>query len=328
LEVILVVAQSGLQLMDAGGQGINPLLLLSIIHPKVRRLILVQVGTFSFPIECLFEIPQLSVTMAELLLIPGYKRDAACFDNDTCMDLKKRKLDQMKEDECPGSPVPSLYSESSTSSEDVEDVPSEPRKRRKAGNSRRVCFDLKPSTKNLNPSINVYDMHDDVTVDEIWWSKSDLKNIMRREGRLVLDLKLSPVNSAACVASSLKRSINEAFKKCVNEPSAVSQDCPIFEFIKDDFVGETHRRAACHSKDSLTTTRGLERYVAPILGAHRQMVVKSLLVSQRQLEGIDPSLRTQVLGARYEHMCKVAANFAVVMARCDAELASGTTCYQ
>jgi hypothetical protein len=292
-------------------------------------------GLFDFQPSSWFEIPQLSSTMADLLLFLSCSRDKdeACFEKDASIDLNKRTFDQStRDDECPASPVPSLYSESSTSSDDCQDVPSAPRKRRKDGSARRVCFDLHPSTKNLHASLNLYDIHDDVTVDEIWWSKSDLKNIMKREGRLVLGLKFSPVNSSACIASSLKRSINEAFKKCVNEPSAVSQDCPIFEFMNDASLGEKNRRTAvatnaCHGHDILTTTRGLERYVAPILGAHREMVVKSLLDTQRQLEGYDPNLRTQVLGARYEHMCKVAANFAIVMARCDAELASGTPCY-
>ncbi|CAB9508932.1 expressed unknown protein [Seminavis robusta] len=232
----------------------------------------------------------------------------------------KRKFHQ-GEHQCPDSPVPSLGSETSLSEE--EDT-LQPQKRQKRGPSRRrVSFELGPSTDKLSTRLSVYDKYDEELAGDIWWSKGDLRDIMKREGRLVLELKINPVGSATCVASSLKRSINDVFKKCVDAPSAVHQDCPIFEFINDKSLGKKSQApGTTPSNPGLTTTRGLERYVAPILGAHREMVVKSLLTTQQQLADHDPNLRTQVLGARYQHMSKVATNFAIVMARCDAKLAA------
>ena len=208
------------------------------------------------------------------------------------------------------SPTPSLQSESST-------ISTQPRHKRPKF-QRRVSFDV-DQNDNLNTRLSTFDKYEGDVADNIWWSKCDLKKIMKREGRLVLNLKIdaSRNGEASCIANSLKQSINETFKKCVEKPMAVNQDTPaIFEFIKDEEP----------SVATTTTTRGLERYIAPIMGAHREMVVKSLLNTQGQLSDSDPSYRMQVLGSRYEHLSKIATNFAIVMGQCDAKLADASYC--
>jgi hypothetical protein len=204
--------------------------------------------------------------------------------------------------DCPESPTPSLEPESSR--------PSSSNKRR------RVSFDVdednKPKTR-----LNTFDRYEGDVANDVWWSQRDLKRILKREGRLVLNLKIdaSKNGDGSCMANALKQSINETFKKCADAPLPVDQNTPsIFEFIHDDDEdGE--------NVPSTTTTRGLERYIAPIMGAHREMVVKSLLITQGQLSNADPNHKMKVLGSRYQHLSKIAANFAVVMGQCDEQLA-------
>jgi hypothetical protein len=231
-----------------------------------------------------------------------------------CLHSLKSKRKFCHLEERPDSPAPSLGSEAPDSST----LPLT--KRPKLPMQRRVSFDV-DKNDNLNTRFNTFDRYDRAVASDIWWSRGDLKKILKREGRLVLNLKIdaSKKGDASCMANALKQSINETFKKCVDAPLALThdEDSPaIFEFIQDE---GTHPNELVNET---TTTRGLERYIAPIMGAHREMVVKSLLITQGQLSNSDPNLRMEVLGSRYEHLSKIAANFAVVMGQCDAKLAT------
>lgn len=233
----------------------------------------------------------------------------------------KRKLCSL-EKQRPDSPAPSLGSEAPDSSNTSTILPLT--KRHKPTMQRRVSFDV-DKNDNLNTRFNTFDRYDSVEASEVWWSKGDLKKILKREGRLVLNLKIdaSKKGDASCMANALKQSINETFKKCVDKPLVLThdEDSPtIFEIIKDEDAA--HNPGALVKHETTTTTRGLERYIAPIMGAHREMVVKSLLITQGQLSNSDPNLREEILGSRYEHLSKIAANFAVVMGQCDAKLAT------
>lgn len=235
----------------------------------------------------------------------------------------KRKLHNLEEHR-PDSPAPSLGSEAPDSFSSRSLLPLT--KRPKPTMQRRVSFDV-DKNDNLNTRFNTFDRYDSVEASEVWWSKGDLKKILKREGRLVLNLKIdaSKKGDASCMANALKQSINETFKKCVDKPLTLTHDeesPAIFEIIKDEDAA--HQPDASVEKETCTTTttRGLERYIAPIMGAHREMVVKSLLITQGQLTNSDPKLREEILGSRYEHLSKIAANFAVVMGQCDAKLAT------
>lgn len=231
--------------------------------------------------------------------------------------------------ECPASPAPSMISESSVSSEEES---ASPRKRQKFI-IKRVTFDFSNSDESSATSLettttNTYDKYDAEARSSMWWSQYDLKRIMRREGRFVLDLKISTNKNIRPLSCTLKKTINETFKNCVDAPVALKQDAPIVLTLKDPSFEPSSSSSTTISsslpakEEALTTTRGLERYVAPIMSAHRQMVVQSLLTTQRQLIYHDVDSRTTILGERYEHMSKVAAHFAIVMGRCDAATAA------
>lgn len=218
-------------------------------------------------------------------------------------------------DDRPVSPVPSLGSETSdddTSSEadSADDSLLRPPQTKRRRLPRRVSFDVDKNDKPKTTCFNIKQHSEDVNHD-IWWSKSDLKRIMKREGRLVINLKIN-TEGTDTIAASLKKSINEAFKKCLKAPLQQSP-AAILEFIQDE--DDT-------PSSTTTTTRGLERYIAPIMSAHREMVVKSLLTTQQQLSHYDPNIRMDILSTRYQHMSKIATNFAIVMGNCDAAQAA------
>lgn len=228
-------------------------------------------------------------------------------DDEAC--IVKSLTQKRKMCECPESPTPSLESEASQTPHN---------KRQKKPLRRKVSFDV-DKDDNLRTILSTFDKYEGDVASDVWWSPRDLKKILKREGRIVLNLKIdaSKNGDSSCMANALKQSINETFKKCVDAPLTIDKDnAPsIFEFIPDEDI---------HT--ATTTTRGLERYLAPIMGAHREMVVKTLLIAQGQLSTADPNYKMEVLGARYEHLSKIAANFAVVMGQCDEQLATGNYC--
>ena len=226
---------------------------------------------------------------------------------------RKRDLPASTEEDCPASPVPSIVSESS-----LEE--GAPRKRGKFA-TKRVSFDLSDQDdgdddSNATDNFDVFDKYGSEARSDMWWSAYDLRKIMKREGKFVLDLKINTSPDRLPLASSLKQSINETFKKCVDAPIALEKDTSLSLSWNESSPKEET------SPETLNTTRGLERYVAPIMSAHRQMVVQSLLNTQAKLSHYDPETRTRILGERYAHMSQVATNFAIVMGRCDVQLAA------
>jgi hypothetical protein len=234
--------------------------------------------------------------------------DDACFDKESSSTMSNKRKSHLleEEDECPTSPTPpSLISEASC------DFPSNKR-RKQASHGRRVSFQQVDSCWKTFEKEYTED-----TAGEIWWSESDLKKIKKREGKLVLNLKdcstRAPSSSSSPSSSNtnaldLKQSIAEAFKRCVDQPLAVESCPPVVEVVEGG--------------DQATTTRGLERYISPLMGAHKEMVIKSLLCAQKQLSDVDPSLRSQVLCARYHHLSKISTNFAIALAEKDAQIAA------
>lgn len=130
--------------------------------------------------------------------------------------------------------------------------------------------------------------------ENIWWSESDLTQIMMREGRLMRSINKNK-------SSSLRNSLNATYKTCADVPLATG--IPVAD-------------------DNERTTRGLERYIAPIMSAHSKMSILSVLKTQKELAHLDISIRQEVLRARYQHLSKISTNFAIVLAECDARIAS------
>jgi len=179
-----------------------------------------------------------------------------------------------------------------------------------------------PTRKTVTFASDIFHIYEDDIeedmIDDIWWSDPDLKGILKREGRLVMNIKLAAANAnknrQAAVDSpalSLKQSINEAFKNCADGPFSSATKFPL---VKDlDYNDPSATTAAI-----TTTTRGLERFLAPIMGAHRRMVVQNLLTMQQQMMHQDSRLKMQVLSTQYQHLSQVATNFATVMGQLDA----------
>lgn len=252
-----------------------------------------------------------------------------CKDNSFHLQ-RKRELPPEDSDQCPTSPAPSLVSESESSVYYLEDLNeqgqslSQAPKRRKHP-SKRVTFDVNeadPNSKTL--FIDVCDQYGKETRSDMWWSGYDLKQIMKREGKFVLDLKISTASNKDVIplSSSLKHTINDTFKKCVDAPAILDKDTKSSLVLTWKESLPTADGIPSTEQETHATTRGLERYVAPILSAHRQMVVQSLLSSQASLSKHDPDTREKVLSDRYEHMSKVANNFAIVMGQIDEQVAA------
>ena len=236
--------------------------------------------------------------------LPEKEHDEACFDTRASVSsLKKRRASVVSP--CPTSPKHSLVSESKMRRPSSPTMP--PAKRRKRFPRGRISFAL-DNTNRVKASLKTFEKeYDEEDVDAIWWSEDDLKQIMKREGRLVLSInnKLNGCDSSATtdsVPASIKKSINDTFKQCVNKPMVT--EMPV---------------AHVYDEES-TTTRGLERYIAPIMGAHSKMSIKSLLQTQEELAHCDPATREEALQARYQHLSKVSANFAIVLAEWDAQM--------
>lgn len=197
----------------------------------------------------------------------------------------------------PASPEPSLVSE--------RIMPSAKRRRR-SDPPKRISFALNKANQ-IKTSLNTFEKdYSDEDASDIWWSEGDLREIMKREGQLVVNIKkemTSPSSTPSQTPGSIKKSINDTFKNCVDIPFAT--EMPVAEV-----------------EEGTTTTRGLERYIAPIMGVHSKMSIKNLLHTQQELANCDPCIRQDVLRARYEHFSKVSANFAVVLAECDAHIAA------
>jgi len=214
--------------------------------------------------------------------------------------------------ECPDSPTPSIISESSAEGPSA--------KKRLKHTKKKVTFDLtniEDVTKACKDHYKLNNGNDARTA--MWWSEMEMMGIMKREGTFVLNLKISKAGGLRPLSCSLKQTINETFKKCVDSPVALNTGVSLVVSLNDSAGVEKKE-----SNKSLVDTRGLERYVAPIMSAHRQMVVKSLLNTQSKLANQDRNYRAKVIGERYEHMSRVAANFALVMGKLDAEVAAAT----
>ena len=262
---------------------------------------------------------------------------AAKFDqtkNDDCKSSSsflQRKRELLPEEaECPDSPAPSLVSESESSLSSLDNERDQDKKlsqdqKRQKLSSKRVTFDDNEDDPNSKTSyIDVCDKYGRDARSDMWWSGYDLKQIMKREGKFVLDLKISTASNKDVIplSSSLKHTINDTFKKCVDAPVVLGKDTKSSLVLSWKESAPTPEDRLSSKHETHATTRGLERYVAPILSAHRQMVVQSLLTSQANLSEQDPDTREKVLSERYEHMSKVATNFAIVMGRFDEQLAA------
>ena len=243
---------------------------------------------------------------------------------------RKRELLPEEADECPDSPAPSLVSESESSLSSLDEEHeqderlSQTQKRQKLSSKRVTFDDNEDDPKSKTSYIDVCDKYGRDARNDMWWSGYDLNQIMKREGKFVLDLKISTASNEDVIplSSSLKHTINDTFKKCVDTPVALGKDTKSSLVLSWKESSPTAEDRLSPEHETHATTRGLERYVAPILSAHRQMVVQSLLTSQANLSEQDPDTREKVLSERYAHMSKVATNFAIVMGQFDEQLAA------
>ena len=254
---------------------------------------------------------------------------ASCKDESFYLRRKPALLRKDSEQR-PTSPAPSLLSESESESslasldDEHEHFESPlPNSKRRKFTNKNVTFSFSENDPKIKASASdVSNKYGRDTRSDMWWSAHDLKEIMKREGKFVLDLKISTASNKDVIplSSSLKHTINDTFKKCVDAPAVLSEE------TKSSLVLSWEESAPTtednKTNDTNSTTRGLERYVAPILSAHRQMVVQSLLASQTNLSKYHPITREKILSERYAHMSKVANNFAIVMGQIDEQIAA------